>query len=364
MHLFSVHWHGLSKKVDLHSVFYHLNRNFEHHSILAAVAEFSTIRQSLNLFFIFIFASLVGCTISLPYLPESQQLERGSLPQPDVAVDIPYLRSCTDSPIRTLKFNSSYPVTVLVHGCNGSAGRFRSLAQLYAFHGQQAVCFSYNDRDSLVDISGQLITALDSLASHIRNRNLMVIGHSMGGLVARKAMERDRRGEWQNDNVNIKLATISAPFAGIEIASHCGIKFLHWLSLGTVPGICWAITGDNWYEITSASNFIRYPEPLLKSVQRYLKVVTDERDTCRRKSKNESCIESDHVFSLAEQYHPVIDNYKQLINVEVEAGHVEIVGYKHVAPRKLLSILQQQGMLAPTPPERRVALERLLAKLF
>ena len=335
-----------------------------YHTILAAVAEFSTIRQSLNLFFIFIFASLVGCTISLPYLPESQQLERGSLPQPDVAVDIPYLRSCTDSPIRTLKFNSSYPVTVLVHGCNGSAGRFRSLAQLYAFHGQQAVCFSYNDRDSLVDISGQLITALDSLASHIRNRNLMVIGHSMGGLVARKAMERDRRGEWQNDNVNIKLATISAPFAGIEIASHCGIKFLHWLSLGTVPGICWAITGDNWYEITSASNFIRYPEPLLKSVQRYLKVVTDERDTCRSKSKNGSCIESDHVFSLAEQYHPVIDNYKQLINVEVDAGHVEIVGYKHVAPRKLLSILQQQGMLAPTPPERRVALERLLAKLY
>jgi len=53
-----------------------------------------------------------------------------------------------------------------------------------------------------------------------------------------------------------------------------------------------------------------------------------------------------------------------LIYVEVEAGHVEIVGYKHVAPRKLLSILQQQGMLAPTPPERRVALERLLAKLF
>jgi len=29
---------------------------------------------------------------------------------------------------------------VLVHGCKGSAGRFRSLAQLYAFHGQQAVC--------------------------------------------------------------------------------------------------------------------------------------------------------------------------------------------------------------------------------
>ena len=335
-----------------------------YHTILADVAKFSTIRLSLNLFLIFIFASLFGCGILPPYLPESQQLERGSLPQPDVAVEIPYLRSCTDSPDRTLKFNSSSPLTVLVHGCNGSAGRFRSLAQLYAFHGQQAVCFSYNDRDSLVHISDQLINALDSLASHMSNRNLTVIGHSLGGLVARKAMEHDRRSEWQNDDLSIKLVTVSAPFAGIEIASPCDNKFLHWVSLGIVPGICWGISGDNWSEITPASNLIRYPEPMVQTVERYLKIVTDERDTCRRKSKNGSCIESDHVFSLAEQYHPVIDNYKQLINVEVQSGHVEIVGYKHVAPRKLLSILQQQGMLAVTPPERRVALEGLLAKLF
>jgi hypothetical protein len=40
------------------------------------------------------------------------------------------------------------------------------------------------------------------------------------------------------------------------------------------------------------------------------------------------------------------------------------VGYKQVAPRKLLAILQQQGMLAPTPPERQSALERLLAELY
>jgi hypothetical protein len=84
-------------------------------------------------------------------------------PLPDVAVEVPHLQPCTDSSNHTLQFNSSSPVTVLVHGCNGSAGRFRSLAQLYAFHGQQTVCFSYNDRDSLVDSSGQLITALDEL---------------------------------------------------------------------------------------------------------------------------------------------------------------------------------------------------------
>ncbi len=321
-------------------------------------------RWSSTLFCIFILVTLAGCAISPSYVPEPQPLEPGRLPSPNAALNVPHLRPCTDAPDRTLHLNTNYPVTVLVHGCTGSAGRFRSLAQLYAFHGQQAVCFSYDDRDSLLLSSGQLISALDELASNLRDHDLTVIGHSMGGLVARKAMELDRRGEWRRNEASIKLATVSAPLAGIRAASTCGSSLLHWLSLGAVPGICWLVTGDNWYEITSQSSFIRRPGPLLPSVQRYIKVVTDERDTCRRTSANGTCLESDYVFSRAEQYHPVIDNYPQLVNVEVEAGHVEIVGNKDVAPRKLLTILQQQGLLASTPPERRAALEQLLAELY
>ena len=102
------------------------------------------------------------------------------------------------------------------------------------------------------------------------------------------------------------------------------------------------------FEITSSSDFIQQPNPLLPAVQQYLKIVTDERDTCRRKNESGTCLESDHVFDLSEQYNPIIDNYPQVTNVEVDAGHVEIVGYKQVAPRKLLSILQQQGILSQT----------------
>jgi pimeloyl-ACP methyl ester carboxylesterase len=321
-------------------------------------------RPPSTLFVISILVALAGCAVSPPYVPKPQPLEPGRLPPPNAALNVPHLRPCTDSPDHTLHLNTSYPVTVLVHGCKGSAGRFRSLAQLYAFHGQQAVCFSYDDRASLVLSSGQLISALDELAGYIRGHDLTVIGHSMGGLVARKAMERDRRGEWRRNEASMKLATVSAPLAGIQAASPCGSSLLHWLSLGAVPGICWIVTGDNWYEITSRSDFIRRPGPLLSSVQRYLKVVTDERGSCRRRSANGTCLESDYVFSLAEQDNPVIDKYPRTVNVEVEAGHVEIVGNREVAPRKLLAILQQQGLLAPTPPERRAALEQLLAELY
>ncbi len=309
-------------------------------------------------------AVAAGCALAPPYVADPQPLEPGRLPKPDVAVHVPQLGPCTDSPDRTLRFNADQPVTVLVHGCNGSAGHFRALAQLYAFHGQQAVCFSYDDRDSLVVSSGQLIRALDALSAHQRNRSLTVIGHSMGGLVARKALEAGRRGEWQRGDVRLQLATVSAPVAGISVASHCGYRPLHWLTLGALPGICWAITGDNWYEITSSSEFIRRPGALLDSVQRYLKVVTDERGTCRRRRVDGSCLESDYIFSVEEQYHPVIDRYARLTNVEVDAGHVEIVGYKDVAPRKLLEILQRENLLARTLPERRAALERLLSVLY
>lgn len=318
----------------------------------------------LTLLLIFVPVFLTGCSLSAPYVPEPQPLQSGRLARPNTVIDIQNLGPCTDSLDSTLHFNSNYPITVLVHGCNGSAGRFRSLAQLFAFHGQQTVCFSYDDRDSLVDSSGQLITALDELAGHMNSQSITIIGHSMGGLVARKAMERERSDRWQKDDTNVKLVTVSAPLGGIEVARTCGNELLHWLTLGIIPASCWIVSGDNWNEITPQSSFIQSPGPLLPTVERYLKIVTDERKTCRRASADGKCIEDDYIFSLSEQYHPIIDKYPMMTNVEVKAGHVEIVGYKDVAPRKLLSILQDQGILTPTPQERKVALERLLAELY
>lgn len=321
-------------------------------------------RISCLLFIGAVLLALTGCALSPSYVSEPKALEAGRLPPPDIALSVPQLGPCTDSSDRKLHLSSGQPVTILVHGCNGSAGRFRSLAQLYAFHGQQAICFSYDDRDSLARSSGQLITALDELASHMPNQGITVMGHSMGGLVARKALEGDRDPEWRQHVASINLITVSAPLAGIRAARHCGYAAFHWLTLGVLPVACWLVTGDNWTEINASSDFIQQPGPLMPSVQRYLRVVTDERDTCRRRGNMGACIESDYIFSQAEQYHPVIDSYAQLISVEVQAGHVEIVGDTDVVPRKLLDILQQQGLLAFTPAERQAEFERLLAQVY
>lgn len=321
--------------------------------------------NALGMIFGVLLASLVsGCAVLRSPDLDPTPLEAGQLPAPDITVKFPQLGPCTDAPERTFSLDSSKPVTVLVHGCNGSAGRFRSLAQLYAFHGQQAVCFSYDDRASLMRSAAQLAAAVGALAERMSSRDITVIGHSMGGLVARKAMEGDHRTEWKSEGVNVSLVTVSAPVAGIASANPCGYRSLHWASLGAVPLACWAVTGDNWYEITASSDFIRRPGQLVASVQRYLKVVTDERGTCRRRDAAGACVESDYIFSLAEQYQPIIDGYPRLTNVQVASGHVEIVGYKGVAPRQLMSILQQQGLLAATPAGSEGALDLLMAELY
>ena len=308
-------------------------------------------------------AGLAGC--AAPGVADQQfiTLDEARLPPSNIAVNIPNLGPCTDNPDRSVRLNLDQPVTILVHGCFGSSGNFRGLAQVLAFNGQQTACFTYNDRDSMMVTSAQLNTALDQLAQTMRNKSVTVIGHSQGALVARKAMVADRPDPMVNKDLKLRLVTVSGPFAGIEAARQCGNPLMRMLTLGLIGPMCKLVTGDKWSEITYNSDFILQPGTLGKQVQSYLKVVTDERESCRRVA-NGKCVESDEIFSLPEQSNASIDQDPAVKIVEVKAGHVEIVGDKQAAPDKLIAILQQNGIMNATEPARIAKLNLLMAQLY
>jgi len=307
---------------------------------------------------------LSGCLPRIPDDPSLLVVDRGRLPPPDIALNVPGLSPCTDNPDRTLHLNAGQPVTVLVHGCYGSAGLFRALGQVLAFHDQQAVCFTYDYRDSLMVSSAELIASLDALKRGMQNKRITVIGHSQGGLIARKALVEDRPDSLKGADADLRLVTVSAPLAGIASAETCGSSRARNWSLGLIPVLCRIVSGDKWYEITSASEFIRQPGQLVGQVGEYLKVVTDERGACLEYDKDGACVQDDFVFSLAEQNLPAIDEGGRVRNIEVKAGHVEIVGDRRVVPVKLIAVLQQNGILNPTEPGRSEAFNRLLARLY
>lgn len=306
---------------------------------------------------------LGGCASREAINPVFLDLEPSRLPAPNITLHIPGLGPCTDSQDRSLRLDSSQPVNVLVHGCYGSSGQFRGLAQVLAFHGQQSACFTYDDRAKLAHSAAELTRAINQLAEQSRTPHVTLIGHSQGALIARKSLTESSLTPLTSQPVDLRLVTISGPFSGIDAAQPCGKVWLYPLTLGLLPLSCYLGTGPKWADITDNSRFIREPGVLARQVVNYLKIDTDERGTCRREEGGR-CVEDDDVFSLAEQRHPLVETGTRISRVQVNAGHVEIVGDRRVAPKKLISILQEQGVLRLTSAERLPAFSSLLSRVY
>jgi len=231
-----------------------------------------------------------------------------------------------------------------------------------ASQGQQTACFTYDDRAGLRRSATGLRNAIDQLSEQTQVPQITIIGHSQGALVTRKSLT-NLPATPPKRQVDLRLVTISGPFSGIRSAETCGRNWLSWVSVGLLPMSCYLVTGAKWADITFSSNFIRVPGALIPQVSSYLKIDTDERDSCRRKEGGR-CVKSDDVFSLSEQHNPLVETDARARRVEVRAGHVEIVGDKRVAPTKLIAILQEEGVLYPTSPERLSAFNQLLARIY
>jgi hypothetical protein len=164
--------------------------------------------------------------------------------------------------------------------------------------------------------------------------------------------------------VKLQLVTVSAPLSGIRAARSCGNPLVQVGTIGLNNIVCWLISGDKWYEITEASDFISQPGALAPHVERYLLVATDEKGSCRQYDESGKCIVDDFVFTLDEQELPPVHTGTVARKVEVRAGHVEIVGESGVTPEKLIRILQHEGYIRPTEPSRTVQFNVLLEHLY
>lgn len=301
----------------------------------------------------------------IPSDPKLKKIDSSYLPAPDLYLNISGLSPCTTSTETEIHLNSREPVVVLVHGCKGSAGRFRALAQVFAFHGQQTVCFSYNDRDSLVESSSELVDALSELSLAMDHQKMTIIGHSQGGLIARKALvEEGETKSFEKSAAQMQLVTISSPFAGIAAADHCAQLSARLWSFGLVVPFCKLISGDKWYEITKPSPFMQKPGVLMAKVTDHIKVVTDESGSCRSFDSDGTCAQDDFVFSVDEQYSEAVDQSARVENIELLAGHVEIVGDYNITPDKLITLMQQKGILRETPVTKQELLSVLLSHLY
>jgi hypothetical protein len=297
-------------------------------------------------------ASLFGCaTIRVPSTP----LKLGEVTR----LDLEGIGDCA-APERTdLPLDPDRPLVVLVHGSHSSANSFRALTEMFALHEQQTVCFRYPDRESLTASATRLRHAIARLSQALRRPEIMVFGHSQGGLIARAALSsREVASTWgKNPDArplpegDYRLVTVSSPFGGIRAARNCGSIPYHIASLGVSLIVCRAISGAKWNEIHPRSSMVTKPAMLDPMVREHLSIVTDERDTCRRYSLDGTrCLQDDYVFSLAEQRNRRIERDDRVVESSIVAGHIEVLGGRG-EPQKLLQALVRHGLLRSKLPE-------------
>jgi len=248
------------------------------------------------------------------------------------------LRECSSSSREPLPVDPNEDLTVLVHGCNSSAAAFSTLARVFEHQGQRAVCFTYDDRDSLISSADEFGQTLEAISQRMGRGTLTVIGHSQGGLVARTALSGKSRASVK------RLVTVSSPFNGIESASHCGMPWFHAMSFGITVGVCQAVTGRKWTEIYPGSPFMESPSPLSSGVGEHLVVITDEAGTCLERSVGGGCEESDFIFSVEEQTATQIQGDRTRTKT-LAVGHVAVVGEQGVEPWQLIELLQEEEVL-------------------
>jgi pimeloyl-ACP methyl ester carboxylesterase len=249
-----------------------------------------------------------------------------------------------------LELDAARPLVLFVpeHGDPGT--RYRELAWRFEREGRQTACFGHDDRESLEESSRRLIQVIEELESRLEPSRIVVIGHSLGGLIARRALTQDRPDALPAGGFTYALVTVAAPFGGIRSSADCGRAWLHALTLGTSALLCNLVAGGMWTEIPPGSVFIRRPGTLLPEVKEEIQVVTDERGACQRRAWDGSCLEPDRVFSVGEQRNPAIERDPRLLRVEVAAGHAEILGQAGIPPAKLIAVLERQRIL--TTPGR------------
>ena len=236
------------------------------------------------------------------------------LRSPDGEIRIAGLGGCGAAPAQL----DARPLVVLVHGNKAAHDVFEPLAEALDAAGMQTLCFRWVQRGRLTFAARALAEALAQLDAP----RIIVVGHSLGGLAARRAVTRDLL---PSHSSQIDLVTASTPFSGVRAASACATVWMRVVSLGTVSTICRRITrGSKWRDIHPDADMIADPGELGDYVRAHLHVVTDERDTCRRTHPDGRCAKSDHVFSMEEQATTWVSD-PRMRRVRVAAGHGAIV---------------------------------------
>ena len=218
---------------------------------------------------------------------------------------------------------------IIVHGYAPVVGQFAALIEESKGTEVHVLQFHYDHHHALDEVALDLASAVAGAANCIKPRQIEVLGHSLGGLVARRAVEHLATKEL---GAGVTLMTIAAPFHGFASAA------------GTVTMPVDIGLSESHRDIAALSAFIREPKRLPAGIQ-HCKLETDEMNA------DVADLPHDHVLRLEDQVNPRVDNDPRLVLRRVVAvGHISAIGARGNVPaavREFLAACRQATASGP-----------------
>jgi hypothetical protein len=223
------------------------------------------------------------------------------------------------------------PQAVIVHGIDPVLEELEPLAENFVARGFQTHLFHYSSVARLNESADQLNNELHGLVNQRVPERIVVVGYSLGGLVARRALTANRSAPLEDRPVSFELITIASPLGGFRSAN------LWWLGLG--------FTRPAFRDLGTESSFIEEPGELGRNV-RHTKIETDETGARRLENGRWS---DDDVVGIRSQTHSYVDEQAERI-YRVAIGHTQVVnvnGKVHQALTDIFDTLFEETSFAP-----------------
>jgi pimeloyl-ACP methyl ester carboxylesterase len=239
-------------------------------------------------------------------------------------------------------FDGEKDFVVIVHGYNPNEGEYVPLGMEMAKRGKQVFFFKYNWRKRLKKSAGKLAEALKYLVRRYKKKRIIVIAHSMGGLIARRALTKDGPGELAKEPARFDLITVACPFGGFSSAN--GARYF-----GSGLLIALGIVKPCHRDLGTRAPFIKKPGTLAGNAVHY-KLETKEKD---KKRVYRGKLYDDDKLPLDNQRNDRVDEEAARVDT-VEAGHAGVLyDDRKVNPKLLHFVDEVTGPPKPPKPERR-----------
>lgn len=196
------------------------------------------------------------------------------------------------------------PLAIVVHGINPTKGSLDPLADSLVRRGFLTYQFHYDDHQDLDRSATELATITTALIGQHAPPEVVIVAHSMGGLVSRRALTRDHPiglGKFK-----VTLITVASPFGGFRSAN-----WARW-DLGIGPA--------SYDDLGTRSKFISDPGTLSPSVT-HIKVETVEKGRTLRWGGEE--LDDDRIRLKSQRQDDVDREASE--RLQIERGHLEVV---------------------------------------